>query len=90
MSLKGRWRIAEMDAWDKDLLDLVEPACILFGETGSEFAFDWDGADEMDGAQGDGWAELQADGSLVDKITFHNGDDSGFTARRRETSSTAC
>jgi hypothetical protein len=39
VSLKGRWRIVEVEAWDKDFLDLVEPAYILFGETGSEFAF---------------------------------------------------
>ena len=53
-------------------------------------AFDWDGNDEMDEACGDGWAELQDDGSLVGEITFHNGDQSGFIARRCETSSTAC
>jgi hypothetical protein len=108
MSLKGKWRIDEMEAWDKNFLDLVEPAYILFGETSGEFAFgcvtgsfggvgdsdtiafDWDGADEMDEARGDGWAELQDDGSLVGEITFHNGDESGFIARRWETSSTAC
>jgi hypothetical protein len=108
VTLKGKWRIVEMEAWDKDFLDLVEPAYILFGETSSAFAFgcvtgsfggagakdaiafDWDGADEMDEACGDGWAELQDDGSLVGEITFHNGDESGFIARRWETSSTAC
>ena len=63
-----------------------------FGGTGQSdaVAFDWDGADEMDEARGDGWAELQGDGSLVGEITFHNGDESGFIARRWETSSTAC
>ena len=108
MSLKGKWRIDQMEAWDKDFLDLVEPAYILIGETSGEFAFgcvtgsfggvadsdaiafDWDGADEMDEARGDGWAELQDDGSLVGEITFHNGDESRFIARRWETSSTAC
>jgi hypothetical protein len=108
MSLKGKWRIVEMEAWDKDFLDLVEPAYILFGDTESEFAFgcvtgsfgsvgdshsiafDWGGADEMDEAHGDGWAELRADGSLTREITFHNGDESGFIARRWESSSTAC
>jgi hypothetical protein len=29
--------------------------------------FDWDGADEMDEARGDGWAELQDGGSLSAK-----------------------
>jgi hypothetical protein len=101
VTLQGKWRIVEMEAWDKDFLDLVEPAYILFGQTSGEFAFggvgdsdaidfDWDGADEMDEARGDGWAELQNDGSLVGEITFHNGDESGFIARRWETSSTAC
>ena len=52
--------------------------------------FDWDGNDEMDEACGDGWAELQDDGSLAGEIRFHNGDESGFIARRWESSSTAC
>ena len=31
----GRWRIAEMDVWDNDFLDLVEQAHLTFeGETG--------------------------------------------------------
>ena len=35
----GRWRIAEMDTWDADFLDLVGPAHLTFdGETG-EIAF---------------------------------------------------
>ena len=35
----GRWRIAEMDVWDDDFLDLVEEAHLTFeGETG-EIAF---------------------------------------------------
>ena len=53
-------------------------------------AFDWDGNDEMDEVQGDGWAELQADGSLTGAICFHGGDEIAFIARRWETSSTAC
>jgi hypothetical protein len=44
----------------------------------------------MDEACGDDWAELQDDGSLVGEITFRNGDESGFMARRWESSSTAC
>jgi hypothetical protein len=108
VSVLGRWRIVEMEAWDKDFLDLVERAYILFGQTSGEFAFgcvtgsfavggdhdavayDWDGADEMDEACGDGWAELQPNGSLTGEIRFHNGDESGVVARRWETSSTAC
>ncbi len=52
--------------------------------------FDWNGNDEMDEASGDGWAELQADGSLKSQICFHGGDEANFTARPWKTSSTAC
>ncbi len=108
MSLKGRWRIVEMEAWDNAYLDLVEPDYFLFGETESTFvfgcvtgsfggvgesnaiAFDWDGAVEMDEACGEGWAELQDDGSLLGEISFRHGDESGFIARRWEAFSTAC
>lgn len=53
-------------------------------------AFEWDGNDEMDEVCGDGWAQLQPDGSLSGEIKIHNGDDIGFIARRWPTSSTAC
>jgi hypothetical protein len=52
-------------------------------------AFDWDGNDEMDDASGDGWAEIQPDGSLTGEIAFHRGDEISFIAIRW-TSSTAC
>jgi hypothetical protein len=51
--------------------------------------FSWTGNDEMDEAQGDGWAEIQPDRSLKGQICFHGGDEANFIARR-ETSSTAC
>ena len=51
--------------------------------------FDWSGNNEMDEAQGDGWAEIQPDGSLEGAICFHGGDEANFIARRW-TSSTAC
>ena len=51
--------------------------------------FSWSGNDEMDEAQGDGWAERQSDGALKGQICFHGGDEANFIARR-ETSSTAC
>ena len=51
--------------------------------------FSWNGNDEMDEAQGDGWAELQPDGSLKGAICFYGGDEANFIARRW-TSSTAC
>jgi hypothetical protein len=52
--------------------------------------FDWNGNDEMDEASGDGWAELQPDGSLNGRICFHGADEANFTARPWGTSSTAC
>lgn len=104
MSILGRWRIVEMPDYTEDYPDMMEPAHILFDDHGSgEFAFgcvtgqifggpdafSWSGNDEMDEAQGDGWAELQPDGSLRGQICFHGGDEADFIARR-EPSSTAC
>ena len=51
--------------------------------------FQWTGNDEMDEAQGDGWAELQPDGALKGQICFHGGNEANFIARR-DASSTAC
>lgn len=56
---------------------------------GGAVHFSWTGNDEMDEAQGDGWAELQPDGSLTGAICFHGGDEANFIARRWA-SSTAC
>jgi hypothetical protein len=96
----GKWRIVEMELWDKDFLDLVEPAYIAFDDRGGEFVFGavtggldcsytagaidftWAGCDEMDEACGDGWAVLEDDGTLNGEICFHQGDESGFKARR--------
>ena len=52
--------------------------------------FSWSGNDEIDEASGDGWADLQADGSILGQICFHNGDEAAFTAKPWPTSSTAC
>ncbi|MEI9850001.1 MAG: hypothetical protein WDN24_02975 [Sphingomonas sp.] len=62
---------------------------IFAGGSGDAVAFSWTGNDEMDEAQGDGWADLQTDGSLQGQICFHGGDEANFIARR-DTSSTAC
>ena len=62
---------------------------IWAGGTGGSVAFAWEGSDERSEVNGDGWAELQPDGSLKGEICFHNGDDTTFVARR-ERSSTAC
>ena len=38
--LIGRWRIVEAAIWDRDYLDLVEPAYLQIGNDGwAEFAF---------------------------------------------------
>jgi len=43
----------------------------------------WDGNDEMDAAQGRGWAVIKDD-ELRGMIFFHCGDDSGFVARKKD------
>jgi hypothetical protein len=55
--------------------------CLHCRKTPAGVDFTWEGNDEMDQASGDGWAELQKDGSLEGEIRFHNGDDSTFEAR---------
>ena len=61
----------------------------IFGGAEADAAeFAWSGNDEMDEAKGDGWAELQPDGSLQGAICFHGGDEANFIARPW-TSSTA-
>ena len=68
--------------------------CVTGGIWGAADAdavdFSWQGNDEMDDASGDGWAELQPDGSLNGEICFHRGDEVAFVARPWPTSSTAC
>lgn len=40
MGLTGRWRIVEMDTWDREDLDLVEPAFIEFtADATGQFGF---------------------------------------------------
>ncbi|HEY3147805.1 MAG TPA: hypothetical protein VGJ75_15715 [Dongiaceae bacterium] len=48
---------------------------------GNAIEFSWNGNDEMDEASGDGWAELQPDGSIIGQICFDQGDEADFTAR---------
>jgi hypothetical protein len=44
--------------------------------------FTWDGNDEMDPAQGRGWAVLDGD-EIEGRVFFHRGDDSAFRAVRK-------
>ena len=46
--------------------------------------FSWEGQDELDPVAGRGWAMLEGDDRMVGRIYFHDGDDSGFVARRRK------
>jgi hypothetical protein len=43
----------------------------------------WDGNDELDPAQGRGWATVEGD-QLQGMIFFHQGDNSGFVAERAD------
>jgi len=45
--------------------------------------FSWFGTDDNDDASGRGWELLEADGSLIDHIYLHRGDESSFRATRQ-------
>lgn len=49
-------------------------------DTDADFTFE--GSDEMETTSGEGWAELQPDGTIKGEITFQNGDESSFIAKR--------
>lgn len=105
MSVQGKWRVVETPDYDmvgpnsyilfaKDggefALDCLTGS--IHGRCeGDAVEFTWDGSNEMEPANGEGWAELQDDGSLEGEICLINGDDIPFIARRlATTSSTAC
>lgn len=104
MSVRGRWRVVETPGYDMAVAGSYVLFAKSGGEfaldcvTGSidgacdsdAVEFTWEGNDEMEEASGDGWAELQENGSLQGEINLHNGDDIPFIARRSKTSSTAC
>jgi hypothetical protein len=104
MSIRGRLRVLETPGYDMAvagayiLFDEDGGRFAFDCLTGSIYGacdrdaveFDWQGNDEMESASGDGWAELQNDGSLEGEICILNGDDIPFIARRSKTSSTAC
>lgn len=104
MSIRGRWQVVETPGYDMTLagayiqfdeeggefvIDCLTGSINGTGE-GDDVEFDWQGNDEMEPANGDGWAELQDDGSLEGEISLFNGDEIPFIARRTRTSSTAC
>ena len=51
--------------------------------------FTWRGSDELDETSGEGFAELEPDGSIAGEITFASGDTASFKAVRAH-SSAAC
>jgi len=104
MSIRGKWHVVETPGYDMAvagayiyfgkaggefafdcLTGSIHGAC-----DGNDVEFRWEGNDEMEPASGDGWAELQENGSLEGEISLDNGDDIPFIARRSTTSSTTC
>jgi len=96
VTLKGKWRVVETPGYDmvtpgsylrfdenggEFVLDCLTGS--IYGTCeGETIEFEWSGNDEMDEASGEGWAELQQDGSLQGEITLLNGDDIPFVARQ--------
>ena len=58
-----------------------EMDCRLTTEGEPVVEWSWDGNDEMEAAQGRGWAMLRGD-EIHGMIFFHGGDDSEFVAKR--------
>jgi hypothetical protein len=104
MTVRGKWRVIETPGYDMAgprsyiVFGKADGAFALDCLTGSihgacdgnAVEFSWTGNNEMDEASGDGWAELQDDGSLEGEICIQNADEIPFIARRSRTSSTAC
>jgi len=89
----GTWRIIEMEQWDQDYIDLVVPGYIAFREDNQgEFQFgtvhgeiDYRIEPYQETARlefGRGWALIE-DGQLQGRLSFHDGDESGFTAEKQ-------
>ncbi|MFL9825090.1 hypothetical protein [Rhodoplanes sp. SY1] len=94
--LKGKWRIVEMPGFALDLaapayiaLDGRGGGEIVFNAFTATLDctiatdaadFDWHGSDEGDEVRGDGFVELQPDGSLEGEFAYDTGDDSTFKA----------
>jgi len=104
MSIQGIWRIVATPGYDMALagahiqFDSEGGSFVIDCLTGAIHGtcegdavdFEWQGNDEMESANGEGWAELQDDGTLTGEICLFNGDDIPFIAYQSKTSSTAC
>jgi hypothetical protein len=103
---QGRWRIVSMDCWEQEYVDEEEEGYFEFitpGRGRFHFAYvdgemavewSWNGNDEMDPAQGRGWAVIKG-AELHGMIFIHGGDESAFvgkrvTARKRPRTEVAC
>ena len=51
---------------------------------GMIFDFTWEGNDECDPANGDGWMKINDDGTAEGEIRFHAGDRSNFWAKKKK------
>ena len=63
--------------------------CEASSTEATSISFSWSGCDEMDQVEGQGFAEIQPDGSLQGEIEYQHGDEFEFFAEKW-TSSTAC
>jgi hypothetical protein len=60
------------------------------GFTPNGIDFEWNGAEEGDQVQGEGWADLRDDEHLEGEIAYHNGDETTFIAAQWPPFSAAC
>jgi len=101
----GKWRITEMEQWDKDFIDLVVQGNITVGDDGlgtlqfgaveaeidcrvesvggvERLEFSFEGEDEGDAVCGRAWGQVTGR-TMIGRIYFHMGDDSGFSASKK-------
>ncbi len=57
-------------------------ATLSCSNTQTDADFSFEGQDERETTSGEGWAELQPDGTIEGEISFHNGDETSFTAKK--------
>lgn len=96
MNIRGKWRVIKSPGYDmatpgsyilfdeeggEFALDCLTGS-IHGSSDGNAVEFTSDGNDEMDDASGDGWAQLQTNGTLQGEISLQNGDDIPFIARK--------
>ena len=96
MNIRGKWRVIKSPGYDmatpgsyilfdeeggEFALDCLTGS-IHGSSDGNAVEFTWDGNDEMDKASGDGWAQLQTNGTPQGEISLQNGDDIPFIARK--------